>query len=89
MFIKVLTRIVLAAAKPAAKAAAGKKPATKVAPAKGKVPPKALLSKPKRNVPLKQQKGLGPKKAPTAQSAPAVAKALRVRKKVYIKFKIV
>ncbi|CAH0556019.1 unnamed protein product [Brassicogethes aeneus] len=72
------------AAKPAAKAgakpakgAAGKKPA-KVA-GKVKVPPKPLLAKPKRNVPVKQQKGVAAgKKTAVAQ----VAKALKVQKKV-------
>lgn len=64
------------AAKPAAKGAAAKKPAAKVA-GKAKVPPKPLLSKPKRQVPVKQQKGVGKKVA----SAP-VAKALKFQKKV-------
>ncbi|XP_050298521.1 60S ribosomal protein L23a [Anthonomus grandis grandis] len=66
------------AAKPAAKGA--KKPVAKPAGAKGKVPPKPLLAKPKRTVPVKQQKGVGGKKVP--QSAPAVAKALNIKKKV-------
>jgi len=72
------------AGKPAAKAAAGKKPAGKatVATKKGKTPAgKPLLAKPKRNVPVKQQKGVVGKKA-AAQSAPAIAKALKIKKKV-------
>lgn len=43
--------------------------------AKPKVPPKALISKPKRGVPVKQQKGVG-------KPVKAVEKALKVQKKV-------
>ncbi|XP_030746890.1 60S ribosomal protein L23a [Sitophilus oryzae] len=70
-----------ATGKPAAKVAASKK-ATKPTAAKAKVPPKPLLAKPKRNVPVKQQKGVVGKKAAAPQSSPAVAKALHIRKKV-------
>ncbi|CAG9760658.1 unnamed protein product [Ceutorhynchus assimilis] len=65
------------AAKPAAKAAAGKKPAKAGA---AKVPPKPLLAKPKKNVPVKQQGKLGAKAS--AKTAPAIAKAMAVKKKV-------
>ncbi|XP_018561917.1 60S ribosomal protein L23a [Anoplophora glabripennis] len=69
------------AAKPAAKGAA-KKPAAGKAPAsKVKAPPKALVAKPKKNVPVKQQKGVGKKPAVAAPGAP-VAKALKIQKKV-------
>ncbi|RZB66673.1 60S ribosomal protein L23a-like, partial [Asbolus verrucosus] len=67
-----------ATAKPAAKAAAKKPSTTKVA-GKAKVPPKAIITKPKKTIPVKQQKGVGKK---VAQPPAPVQKALKVQKKV-------
>jgi large subunit ribosomal protein L23Ae len=67
-----------AAAKPAAKAGAKKQSATKVA-GKPKIPPKAIVTKPKKTVPVKQQKGVGKK---VSQPTAPVQKALKVQKKV-------
>ncbi|XP_023029394.1 uncharacterized protein [Leptinotarsa decemlineata] len=66
------------ATKGAAKPATKKPTAAKAAPGKAKAPPKALIAKPKKNVPVKQQKGVGKK---SAASAP-ISKALKVQKKV-------
>jgi large subunit ribosomal protein L23Ae len=66
------------AAKPAAKAV-GKKPAAgKSVAAKAKAPA-ALVTKPKKNVPVKQQKGVGKK---SAAGAAQVSKALKIQKKI-------
>lgn len=55
------------------------KKATAKVGAKPKIPPKALVTKPKKTVPVKQQKGVGKKVA--APAAP-VQKALKIQKKV-------
>ncbi|KAJ8967753.1 hypothetical protein NQ314_002634, partial [Rhamnusium bicolor] len=66
------------AAKPTAKGAAKKPTTGKAAAGKVKAPPKAVVTKPKKNVPVKQQKGVGKKPAVAAP----VAKALKIQKKV-------